>query len=186
MIRMLLLPAIGFAAAISGCSAGDPTSASHDANDDAAWRSWHADRQSVDRMVETAINEPGGGDYAKAADAIRTSGRPPAVKQFQLGQIIVGANMERARTRPPETLEQGLRMMEDATLAPGEKDQGAVQQLRFLFERGDGTPPRAFPTDPQVAACWLAVEERRSDDPARCIALRRTRLPTIGGEAAGG
>lgn len=96
-------------------------------------------------MVETAINEPGGGDYAKAANAIRTSARPPAVKQFQLGQIIVGANMERARIRPPESLEQGLRMMEDSTLAPGEKDQGAVQQLRFLFERGDGTSPMLSP-----------------------------------------
>lgn len=89
--------------------------------------------------------------------------------------------MERSARRPPETLEQGLRMMEDASVAPGQQSEANVQQLRFLFERGNGTPPITFPKDPEVAACWLAVERRRSDDRASCIALRRKRLPNIGG-----
>ncbi|WP_158266318.1 hypothetical protein [Allosphingosinicella deserti] len=130
-------------------------------------------------VVAEAINEPGGGDYAKAADAIRNSSRPPAVKQFQVGQLIVGGIMEGGKRLPPESMEQGLRMMEDSAVAPGQKDEGAVQQLRMLFERGDPNPPNSFPRDPEVASCWLDVEEDRSNDAARCIALRRQRLPDV-------
>jgi hypothetical protein len=181
MIGRFSLSIVCLAAAIGSCSNGDTVTVTQNAEDGGSWEDWHAGKRSVDRVVDAAISETGGGDYAKAADAIRGSSRPPAVKRFELGQLIVGGIMEGAPKRPPENLEQGLRMMEDSTVTAGQKDEGAVQQLRFLFERGDGKPPHAFPTDPQVAACWLAVEERRSDDPARCIALRRSRMPHVGG-----
>ncbi|WP_158266317.1 hypothetical protein [Allosphingosinicella deserti] len=129
--------------------------------------------------VSEAINEPGGGNYAKAADAIRNSSRPPAVKQFQIGRLIVRGFMRGSTRRPPESMEQGLRMMEDSAVAPGHEEGVAAQQLRMLFERGGVTPPNSFPRDPEVAACWLELEEERSADAARCIALRRQRLPDI-------
>ncbi len=179
MIRRFVLPVLCLAVVAGGCSNGDTRTVPQNADDGGTWQISHAENQDVDQTVAAAINEPGGGDYAKAADAIRRSSRPPAVKQFQVGQLIVGGIMEAARKRPPEGLDLGLRMMEDSTMAAGQKDEGAVQQLRFLFERGDGRPPNAFPADPQVAACWLAIEERRSNDPARCIALRRSRIPRI-------
>jgi hypothetical protein len=181
MIGRFVLSVLCMAVAVGGCSNGDTVTVTHNAEDGGSWANWHAEKRSVDRVADAAINQPGGGDYAKAADAIRGSSRPPAVKQFEMGQLIVGGIMDDAPRRPPEDLEQGLRMMEDSNVTAGQKDEGAVQQLRFLFERGDGKPPHGFPTDPQVAACWLAVEERRSDDPAGCIILRRSRMPHVGG-----
>jgi hypothetical protein len=182
MIRGRLLASLCFGLVLltPACSGGSVATSGQASDDASSWWQWHAEKRSVDRVVSEAINEPGGGDYAKAADAIRQSNRPPAVKQFQVGMLILGGHMEKSSKRPPETLEEGLKMMEDATIAPGQKSEGAVQQLRFLFERGDGKPPVTFPKNAEVAACWLAVEEGRSDDPARCIALRRERLPRVG------
>lgn len=146
-----------------------------------SWWVWHDRKREVDRAVSEAVNEPGGGDYAKAVDAVQRSSFPPAVKQFQVGQLVVASFTERAGKRPLETPEQGLRMMEDASIAPGQKSEANVQVLRMLFERGAGVPPTTFPKDPEVADCWLAVERRQSEDRARCIALRRQRMPSIGG-----
>jgi len=176
-MRLLdLVLAIGGLLVVAGCSNGDAA-----ASQEQSWWAWHAEKRDVDRVVDDAISEPGGGDYAKAADAIRSSSRPAAVKQFEIGQLVVGGITRNAGRRPPETLEQGLRMMEDSAVAPGHEPRVAAQQLRILFERGAGAPPHAFPKNAEVAACWLAVEEKRSEDSARCIALRRQRLPNIGG-----
>jgi hypothetical protein len=163
---------------LSGCSSEGSTSP-HNAEEAQSWWAWHTEKQDVSRAVLEAINEPGGGDYAKAVDVVHRSSRPPAVKQYEIGQLIVGGIMENAKKRPAETLEQGLRMIEDSTVAKGQKSLGVAQRLRLLFERGDGKPPHTFPKDAAVAACWLGVEEERSNDPARCIALRRQRLPSI-------
>lgn len=168
------------AAGVAGCGQRSPATASHATDAAQSWWQWHDDVRAVDRAVDEAINEPGGGNYVKAVEVVRSSDFPPAVKQFQVGQLIIGGITERADKRPPETMEQGLRMMEDASIAPGQKSEANVQQLRFLFERGAGTPPAVFPKDPEVAACWLRVEQRRTDDRARCIALRRQRLPNVG------
>ena len=62
-----------------------------------SWWSWHGDQQAIRRVVSEAINERDVGDYVKAAGVIRTSSLPPAVKQYQLGQLIVGDIMENAR-----------------------------------------------------------------------------------------
>lgn len=127
-MNRLLLAALGSTAiALSSCSNGDLT-AFQNQQDAASWWAWHDEKQQVDGIVLEAINETGGGDYAKAADAIRNSNRPPAIKQFQLGQLIVGGFLEKSKRRPPETLEQGLRMMEDAAFAPGQKPLGLAQQ----------------------------------------------------------
>lgn len=50
-----------------------------------SWWQWHDEVRAVDRAVDAAINEPNGGDYAKAVAAIRDASRPPAVKQFEIG-----------------------------------------------------------------------------------------------------
>lgn len=168
------------AAFTSACSNGDTTAATQENESYGSWLTWHAEKQGVDMVVSNAINrEPP--DYATAVDAIRKSNRPPADKQFEVGQLIVGGIMERSPRRSPETLEDGLRMMEDSALEFGPKDLSAAQQLRFLFERGDGKPPNAFPADKLVAACWLNVEEHRSIDIQHCIDLRRQRLPDVSG-----
>ena len=179
MNHLSTLAAGALGLALCGCSDGETSRAAQDGQDASSWWAWHTEQQDIEMAVSEAINEPGGGDYANAADAIRNSSRPPAVKQFQIGQLIVGGIMERGKRLPPESMEQGLRMMEDSTVAPGQKDEGAVQQLRMLFERGDPNPPNSFPRDPEVASCWLDVEDDRSNDAARCIALRRQRLPDI-------
>lgn len=178
VIRAVLLAS----ALLAGCDGtAHNTTVSAKGSVGKSWWQWHDDKRAVDRAVDQAINEPGGGDYAKAVQIIRQSSRPPAVKQFEIGQLIVGGIMERASLRPPETLEQGLRMMEDASVAPGQQREANVQQLRFLFERGNGTPPVTFPKDAAIARCWLAVEQKQNNDRARCIALRRQRLPNIVG-----
>ena len=174
---------ISFVAAVglglTGCSNGETSRVAQDGEDASSWWAWHTEQRDIDMVVSEAINEPGGGNYAKAADAIRNSSRPPAVKQFQVGRLIVRSFMRNSNRRPPESMEQGLRMMEDSTVAPGQKDEGAVQQLRMLFERGGANPPNSFPRDAKVASCWLDVEEDRSNDAARCIVLRRQRMPDI-------
>ena len=96
MIARFSFPILCLAAAIGGCSNGDTVTVTQNAENGGSWQDWHAEKRSVDRVVDAAINEPGGGDYAKAADAIRGSSRPPAVKQFELGQLMVGGIMEGA------------------------------------------------------------------------------------------
>jgi hypothetical protein len=178
MSARLIFSIVCCVALASACSNGDTTAATQDNESYGSWLTWHAEKQGVDMVVLNAINhEPP--DYATAVDAIRKSNRPPADTKFEVGQLIVGGIMERSPRRSPETLEEGLRMMEDAALVFGPKDLSAVQQLRFLFERGDGTPPNAFPADKLVAACWLNVEEHRSVDIQQCIDLRRKRLPDV-------
>jgi hypothetical protein len=170
-----------FLLAGAACSYRGDTASSRATDAGQSWFRWHDDKREVDRAVDAAINEPGGGDYAKAADLIRRSSRPDAVKQFQVGQLVVDAATLPSPKRPPETLEQGMRMMEDASIAPGERSEANVQYLRMLFERGAGSGLAAVPKDGVVAACWRSIERRENDDRARCIALRRQRLPNIGG-----
>jgi len=142
------------------------------------WWDWHGDKQATDRAVDAAINEPGGGDYAEAADLLRASSRPDPVKRFQIGQLVADAYMLRSPRRPPESLEEGVRMMEDATVAAGDRPESGPQYLRMLFEADrNAGQPRPFPADDRVSACWRAIEEHRRDDRQACIALRRQRLP---------
>jgi hypothetical protein len=178
MKRLLLVSAGTAAMLLAGCSNGDATDSGNQ-YEAQSWSTWHDEKQQVDRTVLKAINEPDGGDYATAADAIRHSNRPPAVKQFQLGQLIVGGFMAKSKRRPPESLEQGMRMMEDSAFVPGQKPLSLAQQMHFLFGPAEGAEEENFLVDPQIAACWREIDEDRANDPARCIALRRQRMPNL-------
>lgn len=145
-----------------------------------SWWAWHDRKREVDRAVSEAVNEPGGGDYAKAVAAIRGSDRPDDVKSHQIGMLIINGFGSPGATRPREPLEQGLRMVEDATIMGGEMERNGPPQLRRVFERGAGAPPNAIPVTPEIATCWLAVERGQNEDRARCIELRRQRLPHVG------
>jgi hypothetical protein len=147
---------------------------------DARWWSWHGDQQAIDQAVDRALDEPGGGDFAKAADVIRASSRPLAIKRFQIGRLAVSAFAYDASRRPPESAEQGLKMMEAFAASDDRDARSGVQQLRMIFQRGWPDEVNRFPTDQAVAECWYRIERREAEDPARCIALRRQRLPRIG------
>lgn len=168
------LSLIAIMALIAGCAQGDQVS-----NEGAAWMEEHEDRRTVDMAVAVAINEPNGGDYARAVEVIRSSNRPAGVKNFQIGRLVVGSFVRSGSRRPAESLQQGLEMIEQAGVRPGESREVAQQQLRMLFERGIGTPPNAIPIDREVAACWHKLENGGKGDPARCVALRRKRLPQL-------
>lgn len=140
----------------------------------------HAARQQVDLAVAYAINEKPA-DYARAVDVIRRSDRPDDVKSFEIGQLVVGSYNLPDTKRPPETMQQGLAMMERAGMSTGETRDPAQQQLRMMFERGYGPGSSVIPIDKPVADCWHRLELGQPGDPARCVALRRQRLPRFSG-----
>lgn len=175
----LTLVITGALAASAACTDVAPFSQTQMSEEAASWWQWHGEQQEIEMAVGNAINEPGGGDYAEAVEIIRRSAQPPAVKRFQVGQLIVEGRLRGSRKPAAETMEQGVRMMEDATLVSGPRDESDVQTLRLLFAQGGPEPSTNFPTDPEVAACWLAIEQKRAADPARCIALRRRKLPHV-------
>jgi hypothetical protein len=144
------------------------------------WSLWHAGKRDVERAMDAAIDEPGGGNWAKAVQILRGSNWPPAVKDHQAGMMIIQSYGIASARRPAETLQQGLELVESSSVQPGETREYAPQHLRILFERGAGTAPNAIPIDKAVADCWLAIERRTANEPARCIALRRQRLPRVG------
>jgi hypothetical protein len=130
--------------------------------------------------VSDAINAPGGGDYAKAIAILRRSNWPPAVKSAKIGWLIIGSFDDPAAKRGSESLQDGLELVESATMQSGETRGYTPQHLRMLFERGSGVAPNNIPVDPAIASCWRKLENGGVGDPARCITLRRERLPRVG------
>src|SRR5688500_16989470 len=94
---------------LSGCQQGD----------DATWWQQHEDRQQIDLAVSYAINEPNGGEYARAVAITRAANLPTREKSYQVGQLIVDSFAEPGSRRPDETLQQGLAMMEQAAVESG-------------------------------------------------------------------
>lgn len=164
-----------FAAAIlsASCSQGDP------ATDPISAMREHADHMAVEQEMLEAINEPNGGDYARAVTIIRESRRAPENKRYDIGRLVVGAFERPGSRRPPETLQQGLDMIEQSAVQPSDFRRYVPQQLRFIFERGVGIPADGIPIDQPVADCWHKLENGGKGDPARCVALRRERLPQL-------
>lgn len=161
------------AASLFACSNGDQVS------DGPMTTREHSDRVSVEQGVLEAINEPNGGDYARAVAIIRASGRPDGVINFETGQLVVDSFDHPGSRRPTETLQKGLDLMEQAAVASSESRDVAQQRLRMIFERGIGPTRSAIPIDRVVADCWHKLENGRPGDPARCVALRRERLPRL-------
>lgn len=173
-MRLLILPVLF---ALASCSGPGSAQTAANEQDDRSWGEWHADTRAEDAAITDAVNEPNGGDFAKAVELTRASKRPAVVKQFQIGMIIMQSFNHPGTRRPPETIGQGLRMVEDAVTQPGEPRKTGPQQLRLIFERGWGQPPHAIPIDPVVADCWHRLENGGAGDPERCVALRRQRWP---------
>lgn len=144
-----------------------------------SWWQWHAKKRDVDMAVSEATDPPSN-DYAKAVQIIRSSDRPEAVKDHEIGLLIVGSFDRPGVHRPPETLEQGLELIENAANSVGETREYTPQHLRLMFERGAGLAPNNIPVDQVVANCWHRLENGGTGDPARCIELRRQRLPHVG------
>ncbi len=166
---------------LTACGGGEPATSQASASAaQADWQRWHGDKQAIDLAVAEKINAPGGGGYAGAIDILRRTDRPEDVRQFQIGILVIEGFDEPGARRPPETLEQGLRMAEDATALDGEMRRNGPQQLRLLFERGAGRAPDAIPVDSVVADCWRRLEKGGSGDPRDCIRMRRERLPKVG------
>jgi hypothetical protein len=167
MIHHFAFPFI-IAVSLIGCQQGDET-----------WWQEHEERQSDDLAVSYAINEPNGGNYAHAVEIVRKSNRSAPEKKYHVGRLIVGSFVHPGSRRPAESLQQGLEMMEQAAVEPSPMELYVPQQLRMIFERGVGTPPDGVPIDREVAACWHKLENGGKGDPARCVALRRKRLPQL-------
>jgi hypothetical protein len=136
--------------------------------------------QEVNRAVSDAIGEPNGGNYARAVDITRAAtDRPEAVKNFEIGKLIVYSFERPGSRRPPESLQQGLQQIERAAVEPSEIQEYAPQYLHSLFDEGLGTAPNQIPVDKTVAACWQELRISGSGDPKRCVALRQQRLPQL-------
>ena len=144
------------------------------------WRTWHDRTKSEDLKVAEMTDASGGRDYAGAVDVIRHSKRPEDVRSFQMGMLVIEGLEQDDASRPPESLEQGLRMAEDATTMGGEMRRNGPQQLRLLFERGAGRLGDVVSVDMTVADCWRRLEHGGKGDPAVCIALRRKGSKTGG------
>lgn len=144
------------------------------------WQTWHANKRDVERAMDAAIDAPGGGDWARAVQIMRDSDWPPAVKDHQIGMMVINSYRQPVARRPKETLEQGLELLESAAQQPGETRGYTPQHLRIIFERGGGRAPDNIPVDPVVAQCWRGLEGGGAGDPARCVQLRRERLPHVG------
>lgn len=129
--------------------------------------------------VSDAVDPPNK-DYAKGIAILRASDRPDAVKEHEIGFLIIGGFETIGAKRSSETLEQGLQMIESAATRSGETREYTPQHLRLLFERGAGVAPNNIPIDPVVANCWHKLENGGAGDPAHCVELRRQRLPHIG------
>lgn len=163
--------------ALASCAPSDATEPPPSA-EARSWWEWHDAKGATDDAVLAALNGPQGADYPKAVAIIRSSGRPPSVIDLQLGELIASAyDGSKSAVPPRESLSEGIRLLEKAALGKGEGAQRAPSALQTIFRRGLGTPSnRVMEADPEIAACWLAVEEDRPEDPRRCIALRLKRM----------
>ena len=85
--RRYALIACAGAFALARCSNGDMTTMPPMSDEARSWWIWHGEKRAVDRVVSEAINEPGGGDYVRAVEAIRNSDRPAVVKQKTPGCV---------------------------------------------------------------------------------------------------
>lgn len=161
---------------LASCAPSNATQTRSGEEPELSWWQWHDKKRATDAAVEEAENDPRGADMLKAVTIIRQSGRPPDIVNLQVGGMIVGSYARPPRVYPRESLAEGFALLEKAAVGGGEGQQVAPQRLRMWFERGVGqAPDQAMKPDPVVAACWLAVEERRPEDPHRCIALRKQR-----------
>lgn len=173
MTRALILLAIAATIVLPGCSQGDQAPDWW-----AAWRD-HEEHQQINGALIDAVNEPGGGDFARAVKIVRASNWPAEKKSYEVGMLVMQSFVYPDARRPAETLQQGLAMVERTAVQPGELREVAEQQLRIIFERGWGASSGGVPIDLPVSACWHKLETGQPGDPAQCVALRRQRLPQL-------
>ena len=78
-----------------------------------------------------------------------------------------------AKTRPAESLEEGVRHIEAAAMAGLD---GAATSLRALFSTGltNRGQDRKLAPDPALEECWAGVEARKVAA-SRCVDQRRKR-----------
>lgn len=123
--------------------------------------------------VEEALGVPGGADYPRAIQAYASSDRPSGVKQAQIGKLIVFARDDpKPGKLPTQSVSDGLRMLEAASVSDGEGAKIAAETLRVVFESGVGTGAvNAVAPDAALAACWRGVQTRAAAASA-CVAQR--------------
>jgi hypothetical protein len=149
---------------------------------------WHGEKREFEEKEQALYDAPGGADYPAIIALHRNSGRPDDIISLSIGMAIIGSYEDnKAAKRPKETLEQGFQMLEKLS-ARADNSEGSIsvdQRLRLSFERGLGDAPNYIMAPiPQLAQCWMKVEEdsydEKIDDPAqiqKCIALRRQLQP---------
>lgn len=168
---LLALAACNSSTHVTGAPGGSPAQDS--------WLDWHAKKRDVDMAVSEAIDPPRN-DYAKGVDIIRASDRPAGIEDHEVGLLIIASFDLPEYHRPPESLQQGLELLEKAATEEGESREVSPQQLRLIFERGAGLAPNNIPVDAVIADCWHKLENGGAGDPRHCIDLRRQRLPHVG------
>lgn len=138
----------------------------------------HDERLSTDAAMNDAINGPAGADYVRALELVRGSNRTQAEKDLTGGMLILQSREGQARRRPPETIADGMMLVECAATGQGTVARAAAGQLRRVFQRGMGSPTPVIAPDRAVAECWQGVVSGGGDAP-RCVALRQAgvRLP---------
>ncbi|HEX8553874.1 MAG TPA: hypothetical protein VF695_04120 [Sphingomonas sp.] len=73
---------------------------------------------------------------------------------------------------PTQSVSDGLRMLEAASVSDGEGAKIAAESLRIVFERGVGTGTvKAVAPDAALAACWRGVQAQAGAASA-CVTQR--------------
>jgi hypothetical protein len=137
--------------------------------------------QFEERQTEL-MNLPGGPDYQTLISLYQNSGLPEEEQLLDMGSAIVGShNDKRVTSRPTQSLDEGLVMLENAASGVEETAKIAADLLARYFEKGVGIPSDlALLPQPEIAQCWWNILQGKKDKSAsaktraqECILLRQ-------------
>jgi hypothetical protein len=128
------------------------------------------------------MNLPGGPDYQTLISLYQNSGLPEEERLLDMGSAIVGShNDARVTSRPSQSLDEGIVMLEKAASGAGETARIAADLLARYFEKGVGIPSdMALLPQPEITQCWRNLLQEEKDKLAsaktraqECILLRQ-------------
>jgi hypothetical protein len=158
---------------------------SKDASDVSAQLESHSNRMQFQVKQTELLNLPEGPDYKALLSLYEKSGLPEEDRLLYMGSTIVGSHDDaKVTSRPSQSLEEGLLMLEKASSENSVTGRIAVDLLGRYFEKGVGIKPdMALLPQPEIAQCWrkllrvlrgenseLAGEKATAQN---CIALRQ-------------
>ncbi len=126
------------------------------------------------RAIGLALNGGARPDYVAAVAAVRRAAPTRQAGDAEAASLLLRSLADpTAATRPPGTIESGLRMMEAAAAAADPRHDASVIEatMRYGVAAPAGSPV-LVPPSPRVANCWRRAALGTATG-ASCIALRR-------------